>query len=74
MDLLGLHDPRAHRIGMYHLMLNLAIVAAQAVNFWLRLQADGDATVLPPAIYNGRRCSADRVRLARRSPGGTFSA
>lgn len=50
LDLLGLHDPRAHRIATYHLVLNLAIVAAQAVNFWLRMQADGDAAVLPRAI------------------------
>lgn len=50
IDFLGLHDARAHRVGTYHLVLNLAIVAAQAVNFWLRLQADGDAAVLPRAI------------------------
>ncbi|GFE84844.1 hypothetical protein GCM10011487_68440 [Steroidobacter agaridevorans] len=50
IDFLGLHDERAHRVGTYHLVLNLAIVAAQAVNFWLRLQADGDAAVLPRAI------------------------
>lgn len=50
IDFLGLHDTRAHRVGTYHLVLNLAIVAAQAVNFWLRLQVDGDAAVLPRAI------------------------
>jgi uncharacterized membrane protein len=36
IDLLGLHDPRANRVGIYHMVLNLAIVALQAVNFWLR--------------------------------------
>lgn len=36
VDLLGLHDPRAQRVGIYHMVLNLAIVAAQAANFWLR--------------------------------------
>src|SRR3954465_6747128 len=30
-------DGGAVRIGMYHLVLNLAIVAVQAVNFWLRM-------------------------------------
>jgi uncharacterized membrane protein len=38
LDLLGMHDARAQRIGKYHLVLNLAIVAAQAVSFWLRTQ------------------------------------
>jgi uncharacterized membrane protein len=50
LDLLGLHEPRASRIGMFHLVLNLAIVAAQAANFWLRMQDDGIAEVLPRAI------------------------
>src|SRR6185503_6197648 len=36
LDLLGLRDTRAHRLGTYHLVMNLAIVAVQAVNFWLR--------------------------------------
>ena len=49
-DLLGLRDARARRIGIYHLVLNLAIVAVQAVNFWLRLQDDGNAEVLTRAI------------------------
>ena len=36
IDLLGLHDSSARRIGLYHMVLNLAIVAAQAASFWLR--------------------------------------
>lgn len=40
IDLLGLHDPRAQRVGLYHMVLNLAIVAAQAANFWLRTVDD----------------------------------
>jgi uncharacterized membrane protein len=52
VDLLGLQDPRARRIGVLHLMLNLAIVAVQVVNFWLRMQAgiDSEVAVLPRAI------------------------
>ena len=50
LDLLGLRDARAARVGTYHLVLNLAIVAAQAANFWLRMQDGGDAAVLPRAI------------------------
>ena len=50
IDLLGLRDSRAMRVGMYHLVLNLGIVAAQAVNFWLRMGDGGDAGVLPRAI------------------------
>jgi uncharacterized membrane protein len=49
VDLLGLRDPRAQRIGMYHLVLNLAIVALQAVNFWLRMD-EGGSDVLPRAL------------------------
>lgn len=49
LDLLGLHDARAQRVGRYHLVLNLAIVAAQAVSFWLRTQY-GLADVLPRGI------------------------
>ena len=36
IDLVGLHDANARRIGLYHMVLNLAIVAAQAASFWLR--------------------------------------
>jgi len=50
IDLLGLRDPRALRVGMYHLVLNLGIVAAQALNFWLRMEDGGDVAVLPRAI------------------------
>jgi uncharacterized membrane protein len=49
IDLLGLHEPRAQRIGVIHLVLNLAIVAMQAVNFWLRMD-EGGTDVLPRAI------------------------
>jgi uncharacterized membrane protein len=52
VDLLGLPNGRARRIGVLHLTLNLAIVAVQAANFWLRTQAgaDADIAVLPRAI------------------------
>jgi uncharacterized membrane protein len=49
VDLIGLRDSRAQRIGVYHLVLNLAIVAVQAVNFWLRMD-EGGSDVLPRAI------------------------
>jgi len=49
IDLLGLHEPRAHRIGLFHMVLNLAIVAGQAANFWLRT-ADEAAGALPLGI------------------------
>ncbi len=49
IDLLGLNDPRAQRIGIYHMVLNLAIVAVQAANFWLRT-TDEVAGVLPRGI------------------------
>jgi uncharacterized membrane protein len=49
LDLLGIHDARAHRIGTYHMILNLLVVVAQAANFWLRLQ-DGMSDVLPRGI------------------------
>lgn len=50
IDLLGLREAKALRIGTFHMVLNLAIVVAQAANFWLRLQSDGSADVLPRAI------------------------
>lgn len=50
LDLLSLHDDKARRMGTYHLVLNLAIVVVQAANFWLRMQDDGNAAVLPRAI------------------------
>ena len=49
VDLIGLRDSRAQRIGVYHLVLNLAIVAVQAANFWLRMD-EGGSDVLPRAI------------------------
>jgi uncharacterized membrane protein len=49
IDLLGLQDPRAQRVGVYHMILNLAIVAVQAGNLWLRT-ADEAAGVLPRGI------------------------
>lgn len=49
LDLLGMHDPKAQRIGTYHMVLNLAIVAAQAGSFWLRMP-DGAGEALPLGI------------------------
>jgi uncharacterized membrane protein len=49
LDLLSIHDARAQRVGRYHLVLNLAIVVAQAASFWLRTQ-EGLAEVLPRGI------------------------
>jgi uncharacterized membrane protein len=39
LDFLGLHEARERRVAIAHLSLNLAIVAVQAINFWLRGQA-----------------------------------
>ncbi|MGH8175427.1 MAG: DUF2231 domain-containing protein [Steroidobacter sp.] len=50
LDLLGLHDARARRIGTFHMVLNLAIVAAQAASFWLRTADDGGSNALPWGI------------------------
>jgi len=36
IDLLGLPGPRERRIGIFHMTLNLVIVAVQAINFGLR--------------------------------------
>jgi uncharacterized membrane protein len=36
LDFIGLHEPRERRIATAHMALNLAIVAIQVVNFWLR--------------------------------------
>lgn len=38
LDFLALHDPRERRVGALHMILNLAIVALQVINFWLRGQ------------------------------------
>jgi uncharacterized membrane protein len=36
LDFTGLHEPRERRTATIHMALNLAIVAVQVVNFWLR--------------------------------------
>jgi uncharacterized membrane protein len=36
LDFLGLRDARERRVAAMHMILNLAIVALQAINFWLR--------------------------------------
>ena len=38
LDFVGLHEPRERRVGVMHMILNLAIAALQAINFWLRTQ------------------------------------
>ena len=50
LDFLGLREPRERRIGAIHLGLNLAIVAIQAINFWLRSQPDATEARLPLLI------------------------
>lgn len=45
LDMLGLHEPRERKIATAHLILNLAIVAVQAVNFWLRGQTSTGPSV-----------------------------
>lgn len=50
VDLLGLYDSRAQRISVLHLVLNLAFVAVQACNFWLRMEEGRGSDVLPRAI------------------------
>jgi uncharacterized membrane protein len=47
LDLLGLHEPRERRVGTIHLVLNLAIVAVQGLNFWLRSQPEYSASTMP---------------------------
>jgi uncharacterized membrane protein len=47
LDFLGLHEPRERRVGMIHLILNLSIVAIQAINFWLRSEPDVSVGNLP---------------------------
>jgi uncharacterized membrane protein len=37
-DFLGLHEARERRTGALHMTLNLALVALQVINFWLRGQ------------------------------------
>jgi uncharacterized membrane protein len=50
LDFLGLHEPRERHVGVIHLILNLAIVAVQAVNFWLRSEPDISVGNLPVLI------------------------
>jgi uncharacterized membrane protein len=38
VDLVSLKDPKLKKIGLWHMALNLAAVAAFAWNFWLRWQ------------------------------------
>ena len=38
LDFLGLHTAHERRVAVSHLGLNLAIVAVQIVNFWIRGQ------------------------------------
>jgi uncharacterized membrane protein len=45
IDLLALHEGTERRIGVTHMVLNLAIVAIQAVNFWLRSAQDYNDTL-----------------------------
>ena len=40
IDLLTLHEGTERRIGVLHMSLNLAIVAVQGINFWLRTMPD----------------------------------
>jgi uncharacterized membrane protein len=47
LDFLGLNDPRERRVATTHLVLNLAIVAFQGFNFWLRSQPDFSGSSLP---------------------------
>ena len=39
VDLVSLRDPKVKRIGLFHMVLNLAAVAVFGWNFWLRWQA-----------------------------------
>jgi uncharacterized membrane protein len=39
-DLLALHEGQERRIGVLHMTLNLAIVAVQGINFWLRSSSE----------------------------------
>lgn len=44
-DLLALREGRERRIGMLHMSVNLAIVALQTANFWLRWQQIGSTSL-----------------------------
>jgi uncharacterized membrane protein len=47
LDFLGLHDPREKRVATMHLVLNLAIVVLQGLNFWLRSQPEYSGAAFP---------------------------
>jgi uncharacterized membrane protein len=47
LDFVGLHEPRERRTATNHLILNLAIVALQVINFWLRSQPQYSGSRLP---------------------------
>jgi uncharacterized membrane protein len=45
VDLIGVTDVRAKRIGIAHMVINLVVVGLYAVNFYLRSQAGHSATI-----------------------------
>jgi uncharacterized membrane protein len=47
LDLLGLHAARERRTATSHMILNLVIVAVQALNFWARSQPQFEGSRLP---------------------------
>jgi uncharacterized membrane protein len=47
LDLLGLHERRERRTGIVHMILNLAIVAIQVINFWMRSDPNYATSRLP---------------------------
>jgi len=47
LDYLGLHDPRERKVATMHLILNLAVVALQGFNFWLRSQPELSGSSVP---------------------------
>jgi len=49
VDLLSIADPRARRIGVWHMIVNLTAVAVFAVDFWLRVWPE-PAPVPPVAL------------------------
>jgi uncharacterized membrane protein len=49
VDFLSLRDPNAKKVGAFHMILNLTLVAIYAVNLYLRLNSAPTAT-LPVAL------------------------
>lgn len=47
IDLLSLEPSKAKTIGVWHMVINLTVVALFAVNLWLRTQQQGGAGNLP---------------------------